>query len=110
MKWRNELAVVIFFICKESSSEVNIFSSNFILYKNKCPILIGCSVYNCYFCQHTVIIRDMNFVRASDKVVTKRDRCTDMTAYFLFFLYSFIFLLSFFKETKLNECLLMLDI
>lgn len=33
-----------------------------------------------------------------------------MTAFFLFFLSSFIFLLSFFKETKLNECLLMLDI
>jgi len=33
-----------------------------------------------------------------------------MTGLFLFFLYSFIFLLSFFKETKLNECSLMLDI
>jgi len=107
MKWRNALPVVIFYIYKESSIKVYIFSSNFILYKNKCPILIGCSVYNCYFCHHTVIIRDMNFVRAFDKVVTKRERCTDVTA---FFLYSFIFLLSFFNETKLNECLLMLDI
>jgi len=66
MKWRNVLPVVIFFIYKESSIEVYVFSSNLILYKNKCPILIGCSVCKCYFCQHTVIIRDMNFVRASD--------------------------------------------
>jgi hypothetical protein len=66
MKWRNALPVVIFFICKESSTEVYVFSSNFILYKNKCPILVGCSVYNCCFCHHTVITKDMNFVRVSD--------------------------------------------
>jgi hypothetical protein len=108
MKWKNALPVVIFFIYKESSIKVYIFSSNFILYKNKCPILIGCSVYNCYFCHRTVIIRDMNFVRACEKVVTKRERCTDMTVFFLYSLILFYFI--FFKETKLNECLLMLDI
>jgi hypothetical protein len=41
MKWRNALLVVVFFICKESSIEIYMFSQNFILYKSKCPILIG---------------------------------------------------------------------